>query len=329
MNLFGRKSTAAAVKNDVKSDAKTAAAPATSAKPAAVADLPKAAATGPDASGSGTVGPGAAADIEVAETPVVGSDPATPDATPPAPSPAAPSAPSSRLAFLDKGSDTMTAANPPKAPAGILPPGATRLDPSPRRTVDAPAGGTPAGLAALMPGGVHGGRADVATPSAAPATPAPAPVPDEPPQRRLTVGRDILLAGEIASCDVLVVEGTVEAKLRDGHSIEVADTGLFKGSVEIDDADIAGRFEGDLLVRRRLRVRASGKIIGSVVYGELEVEAGGQLVGAVKLYDPNEAPVATTTSTGGGASAPMGFAPQTPPNVQSTNDQQPVFNTQY
>jgi cytoskeletal protein CcmA (bactofilin family) len=101
--------------------------------------------------------------------------------------------------------------------------------------------------------------------------------------RKLIVGRDISLSGEIAACDVLVVEGTVEARLRDGRNIEISETGLFKGSVEIDEADIAGRFEGEITVRGRLKVRAGGRIQGSIRYGELEVEAGGQLSGDIQV----------------------------------------------
>lgn len=101
--------------------------------------------------------------------------------------------------------------------------------------------------------------------------------------RKLIVGRDISLSGEIAACDVLVVEGTVEAKLRDGRTIEIADSGLFKGSVEIDEADIGGRFEGDITVRGNLRVRSSGKIQGNIRYGTLEVESGGQLSGSIEV----------------------------------------------
>jgi cytoskeletal protein CcmA (bactofilin family) len=110
--------------------------------------------------------------------------------------------------------------------------------------------------------------------------------------RKLIVGRDISLSGEITACDVLVVEGTVEAKLRDGRNIEIAESGLFKGSVEIDEADIAGRFEGDISVRGRLRLRSTGKINGSIRYGELEVEAGGQLLGDIQVLTANSGSIA-------------------------------------
>ena len=82
---------------------------------------------------------------------------------------------------------------------------------------------------------------------------------------------------------MLVVEGKVEAKLREGKVIEIADSGLFKGSVEIDEADIGGRFEGDITVRGTLRVRSGGRIQGTIRYGTLEVEQGGQLSGTIEV----------------------------------------------
>ncbi len=104
--------------------------------------------------------------------------------------------------------------------------------------------------------------------------------------RRLTVGREITLTGEIATCDVLVVEGNVSATLRDGRLIEITEAGTFQGSVEIDNADIAGKFEGDLVVHDRLTVRSTGRITGRIQYGELEVLAGGQIIGEMQSVAP-------------------------------------------
>ena len=99
--------------------------------------------------------------------------------------------------------------------------------------------------------------------------------------KKLIVGRDISLSGEITTCDKLVVEGRVEATLSDARSIEIAQGGYFKGSAEVEEADFSGTFEGVLRVSGRLLVRATGKVSGEVQYGEIEVERGGEIGGSV------------------------------------------------
>ena len=117
--------------------------------------------------------------------------------------------------------------------------------------------------------------------------PAPASSPGLPARReaemrQLIVGREISLAGEITSCDRLVVEGSVEANLANCRDIEISDTGIYKGSASIEEAEIRGRFDGVLNVRRRLLIRASGRVAGTVRYGQLEIECGGQISGDVQ-----------------------------------------------
>ncbi|NQW11625.1 MAG: polymer-forming cytoskeletal protein [Alphaproteobacteria bacterium] len=99
--------------------------------------------------------------------------------------------------------------------------------------------------------------------------------------KRLIVGKDISLTGEITACDSLVVEGTVQATLENSQSLDVAEGGRFKGRVLIEEATIAGAFDGDLTARDRLIVKATGVITGTVRFGRLEVELGGVLKGDV------------------------------------------------
>lgn len=101
-------------------------------------------------------------------------------------------------------------------------------------------------------------------------------------KRVLTVGNDILLKGEIATCDRLVIEGRVDATLNDVHTVEIAEGGSFKGSAQIEDAEISGVFEGDLVVRGRLVIYSTGKVRGKISYGEIEIERGGELSGDIK-----------------------------------------------
>jgi cytoskeletal protein CcmA (bactofilin family) len=99
--------------------------------------------------------------------------------------------------------------------------------------------------------------------------------------RRLIIGRGITMSGEIESCDHLIVEGTVEATLKGASVLDIAESGVFYGTVEIDEATIAGRFEGDIQINGRLTIRAGGAITGSISYKELEVEAGATIDGRI------------------------------------------------
>ena len=121
-------------------------------------------------------------------------------------------------------------------------------------------------------------------------TPAPAPAPKKETAelRTLIVGREIALSGEITSCDRLVVEGSVEANLANCRDIDIAESGLFKGSASIDEAEIRGRFEGILTVKKRLLIRSTGKVVGTVRYGQIEIERGGQLSGDVHSAPESE-----------------------------------------
>lgn len=103
--------------------------------------------------------------------------------------------------------------------------------------------------------------------------------------KRLVVGRDIRLSGEITACDKLVVEGSVEVTLSNARVIEVAPTGHFKGTAEVDEADISGRYEGDLIARERLIVRAGGHIKGKVRYGRIVIESGGEVSGDMQTLE--------------------------------------------
>ena len=100
---------------------------------------------------------------------------------------------------------------------------------------------------------------------------------------KLTVGPNIKLKGvEITDCDTLVVEGLVEATM-DSRVIQIAEQGAFKGSAEIDVAEIRGQFNGNLTARQKLVIYSTGKVTGTVRYGKLVIEEGGQLAGEVQM----------------------------------------------
>ncbi|SNB53474.1 protein CcmA, bactofilin family [Arboricoccus pini] len=102
--------------------------------------------------------------------------------------------------------------------------------------------------------------------------------------KKLIVGPGISLAGEITACDRLIVQGSVQVTLNQTKAIEISEEGRFtNGKAEVEEADISGLYEGELTVRKRLIIRSSGQVKGTVRYGEIEIETGGKLSGSVSM----------------------------------------------
>lgn len=98
---------------------------------------------------------------------------------------------------------------------------------------------------------------------------------------KLIVGPNIKLKGsEITDCEILVVEGRVEASMN-SRDIRIAEGGVFSGKAEIDVAEVRGTFEGDLTARKRLVIYATGKVSGVIRYGAMMIEEGGIISGDV------------------------------------------------
>ncbi|MFN6955254.1 MAG: polymer-forming cytoskeletal protein [Acetobacteraceae bacterium] len=118
--------------------------------------------------------------------------------------------------------------------------------------------------------------------------PAAAARPEE--RRTLVVGKGISLQGTVADAERLVVEGTVESKMIQAVELQVAHAGVFKGEVQVEDAEIAGTFDGSLTATGNLIIRATGKVIGTARYRRLQVEDGGVISGRMEMLTDAPAP---------------------------------------
>jgi cytoskeletal protein CcmA (bactofilin family) len=106
-------------------------------------------------------------------------------------------------------------------------------------------------------------------------------------RRTLVVGRGISVQGTVQDAERLVVEGTVEATMINANELSIAPGGVFKGEVEVDDAEVAGTIDGTLVARATLVVRATGRVLGTARCRRLQVEDGGQITGRIEMLSDN------------------------------------------
>jgi cytoskeletal protein CcmA (bactofilin family) len=143
--------------------------------------------------------------------------------------------------------------------------------------------------------------ASPSTPQPNPLAPRPAGMPGAPvsgsaPQRApserrtLVVGRGISVQGTVQDAERLVVEGTVEASMIHAAELSISPGGVFKGEVEVEEAEVAGIIDGTLTARSSLIVRATGKVLGTARCRRLQVEDGGQITGRIEMLSDTTAP---------------------------------------
>jgi cytoskeletal protein CcmA (bactofilin family) len=124
--------------------------------------------------------------------------------------------------------------------------------------------------------------------------------------KKLVVGRGIALSGEIRACDMLIVEGQVEATLSDSRAITISSTGVFKGKAQIEEAEISGQFDGELVASKKLMIHSTGKVVGNIRYGQIEIARGGVISGQIDVL----ASAAAADESGAGSASPTASAGQ-------------------
>ena len=137
--------------------------------------------------------------------------------------------------------------------------------------------------------------ATAANAAPAPSEPIASPRVEERREAKLVVGPDIKMKNaEISDCDTLVVEGRLEATL-DSRVLEIAENGVFQGTIAVDQAEIHGRFEGELTVRKQLVLQKTAKVTGKIRYAKIKIEEGAELAGEIALLDKSAGAASVST----------------------------------
>lgn len=104
--------------------------------------------------------------------------------------------------------------------------------------------------------------------------------------RVLIIREDTFLKGGIQNAGRIEVFGYVEGDVA-GDLLIVQPGGRCFGRVKVEQADVRGTLQGDVVVRQLITVRSSGEVIGNVKYGKLAMEMGGRLTAEMRNIPPS------------------------------------------
>jgi cytoskeletal protein CcmA (bactofilin family) len=137
-------------------------------------------------------------------------------------------------------------------------------------------------------------------------TPAPNPNPYNPvktvtaPVDQATIGRTLVIKGEISGSEALYIDGRIEGKITMPDSrVTIGRNGQVDASIQARELVIMGKVTGNIECSDRVDVRAEGSVNGDISTVRISVEDGAALKGGIQVRSegkstqkPAEAPKA-------------------------------------
>ena len=97
------------------------------------------------------------------------------------------------------------------------------------------------------------------------------------------IARGVRVEGEFSSQGDVLIEGEVHGHLTTSGLLTVGAEAKLKADVAAQDASIAGMVEGNILIKKRLELKATARIVGDLVCEVAVVEAGATVSGKVSI----------------------------------------------
>lgn len=120
---------------------------------------------------------------------------------------------------------------------------------------------------------------------------------------RNVIAKNTTIIGDIKSDGDFRIDGTLEGTLTTNGRVIIGLEGFIKGKVEAINADIEGKFSGELLLSSTLTIKAAASISGNIIIGKLSVEPGAafnatcEMKGAIKELNSTNDTKKTTEKT--------------------------------
>src|SRR5437764_8830890 len=108
------------------------------------------------------------------------------------------------------------------------------------------------------------------------------------PIEQATVGRTLVIKGEITGSESLYIDGRVEGSITfKDHRVTVGRNGVVQANIAAREVVIMGKVTGNVECSDRVDIRSEGTLTGDVVSQRISVEDGAMLRGSVQL-NPSE-----------------------------------------
>jgi|ERR1700733_11349969 cytoskeletal protein CcmA (bactofilin family) len=104
------------------------------------------------------------------------------------------------------------------------------------------------------------------------------------PTEQATIGRSLVIKGEISGAESLYVDGKIEGTINlADNRVTVGRNGVVAANITAREVVIMGKVTGNIQCSDRLDIRAEGSLAGDVTTMRISVEDGAVLKGSVQV----------------------------------------------
>lgn len=124
-----------------------------------------------------------------------------------------------------------------------------------------------------------------------------------------TIGKSVLIKGQIYSEEDLYLDGQVEGSLElPANRLTIGNNGKVRASVKAHEVEILGTVQGDIVAAERIIIRKAANLIGDLKSATISIEDGAYFKGSIDIVraapakvppvsSPPPAPAVSATAT--------------------------------
>jgi cytoskeletal protein CcmA (bactofilin family) len=105
------------------------------------------------------------------------------------------------------------------------------------------------------------------------------------PVDQATIGRTLVIKGEISGSEALYIDGRIEGKINMPESrVTIGRNGKVDASIQAKEVVVMGKVNGNIECSDRVDIRAEGSVAGDISTVRISVEDGAALKGGITVH---------------------------------------------
>jgi cytoskeletal protein CcmA (bactofilin family) len=109
------------------------------------------------------------------------------------------------------------------------------------------------------------------------------------PQDQATIGKSLVIKGEVTGSESLYIDGRVEGSINlPGNRVSIGRNGIVSANINAREIVVLGKVKGNLVAADRVDIRNEGSLTGDVVAQRISIEDGAYFKGGIDIRKPGQ-----------------------------------------